>query len=213
MILPTAKDDTKYRHERVPVTEANLATPFSVGMNNYTGCLGPNCVLINQTYGIVDEAQDQDPLEYRFILLLDEDGGPSPDLVRTLRSSSVPMVSTLFRTWCTDRLMPWLHFVPIDTRYQGLHTTLSYFAGTHKRAYLNGRDTDMKARAKDARWIARQGARWAAEALGERDMDVYLFRLLLEWGRLVDDKRDEIGYSRGDKGEFLSSPWTKDQKW
>ncbi|KAI8724724.1 hypothetical protein NCS52_00042100 [Fusarium sp. LHS14.1] len=213
MILPTTKDNTKYQHERVPVTEANLATPFSVGMNNYTGCLGPNCALVNQTYGIVDEAQDQDPLEYRFILLLDEDGGPSPDLVRTLRSGSVPMVSTLFRTWCTDRLMPWLHFVPIDTRYQGLHTTLLYFVGTHKRAYLNGRDTDMKARAKDARWIALQGARWAAQALGERDMDVYLFRLLLEWGRLVDDKRDEIGYSKDDKGEFLNSPWTKDQTW
>jgi hypothetical protein len=25
-------------------------------------------------------------------------------------------------------------------------------------------------------------------------MQIYMFRLLLEWGRLTDDRRDEIGY-------------------
>ncbi|EXM10212.1 hypothetical protein NOF04DRAFT_1404969 [Fusarium oxysporum II5] len=213
MVLPTAKDASVYRHEKVPITEANLVLPSSVGMNNYTGCIGPNCELLHQTYPIVNEAQDQEPLEYRYILLLDKDHGPSPDLLRVLRSKSVPFISTIFRTWYSDRLIPWLHFVPIDTRYQGLHTTLTYFTGTQKKAYLNGRDTDMKGLAKDGAWIAQQGAKWANQALGEKDKEVYLFRLLLEWGRLVDDKRDEIGTSKNDKGELKSSPWTKNQKW
>ncbi|KAG4294890.1 hypothetical protein FPRO06_01475 [Fusarium proliferatum] len=213
MVLPTAKDPSVYRHERVPITEANLVLPSSVGMNNYTGCMGPNCELLHQTYPIVNEAQDQEPLEYRYILLLDKDYGPSPDLLRVLRSKSVPFISTIFRTWYSDRLIPWLHFVPIDTRYQGLHTTLTYFTGTQKKAYLNGRDTDMKGLAKDGAWIAQQGAKWANQALGEKDKEVYLFRLLLEWARLVDDKRDEIGTSKNDKGELVSSPWTKNQKW
>ncbi|KAF4985790.1 hypothetical protein FDECE_16313, partial [Fusarium decemcellulare] len=205
MILPSRGDRSKYQHENVPIAEANVVAPISVGMNNYTGCQGPNCYLAQQAFGLVDEAEDQDALEYRYILLLDQDNGPSPDLMRTLRSNSVPLISTIFQTWFSDRLIPWLHFVPIDTRYQGLHTTLSYFTGTRKRAYLNGRDTDMRGRTKDGRWIAQQGARWAREALGEKDMEVYLFRLLLEWGRLVDDKRDEIGLSRDGKGEFQSS--------
>ncbi|KNB11398.1 hypothetical protein FOXG_11303 [Fusarium oxysporum f. sp. lycopersici 4287] len=213
IVLPTAKDASVYRHEKVPITEANLVLPSSVGMNNYTGCIGPNCELLHQTYPIVNEAQDQEPLEYRYILLLDTDHGPSPDLLRVLRSKSVPFISTIFRTWYSDRLIPWLHFVPIDTRYQGLHTTLTYFTGTQKKAYLNGRDTDMKGLAKDGAWIAQQGAKWANQALGEKDKEVYLFRLLLEWGRLVDDKRDEIGTSKNDKGELKSSPWTKNQKW
>lgn len=213
MILPSANDPNAYRHEKVPIAEANLVVPTSVGMKDYTGCQGPNCELLRQTYPVVDESKDQEPLEYRYILLLDQDNGPSPDLLRVLRSNSVPLISTLFRTWYSDRLIPWLHFVPIDTRYQGLHTTLTYFTGTHKKANINGRDTDMKGQTKDGAWIAQQGSKWAKEALGEKDMEVYLFRLMLEWARLVDDKRDEIGTTRDDKGEFQSSPWTKGQKW
>lgn len=26
-------------------------------------------------------------------------------------------------------------------------------------------------------------------------MEIYLFRLLLEWGRLTDDQRDELGFT------------------
>ncbi|KAL4727440.1 hypothetical protein ACLX1H_006352 [Fusarium chlamydosporum] len=213
MILPWAKDTSIYRHEMVPIEEANLVVPTSVGMNDYSGCKGHNCELLRQTYPIVDESKDQEPLEYRYILLLDQDNGPSPNLLRVLRSKSVPLISTLFRTWYSDRLIPWLHFVPIDTRYQGLHATLTYFTGTHKKAYINGRDTDVKGQANDATWIAQQGAKWANEALGEKDGEVYLFRLMLEWARLVDDRRDEIGTIQNSNGEFESSPWTKDQKW
>ncbi|KAF4997081.1 hypothetical protein FGRMN_4112 [Fusarium graminum] len=213
MILPTADDPPKYHHEKVPIAEANLVMPMSVGMNDYTGCLGRNCEPLRQTYPIVDEARDQEPLEFRYILLLDQDNGPSPDLLRVLRSQSVPFISTIFRTWYSDRLAPWLHFVPIDTRYQGLHSTLTYFTGTQKKAHLNGRDTDMEAQTKDGAWIAQQGAKWAKAVLNKKDREVYLFRLLLEWGRLIDDNRDEIGTSKNDKGELQSSPWTKDQKW
>jgi hypothetical protein len=28
----------------------------------------------------------------------------------------------------------------------------------------------------------------------EADAEVYLFRLLLEWGRVVDDRREELGF-------------------
>ncbi|KAM0559506.1 hypothetical protein ACHAPJ_004536 [Fusarium lateritium] len=213
IVLPSDSEDSTFRHEKVPITEANLVMPMSVGMNDYTGCLGPNCEPLRQTYPVVEEAQDQESFEFRYILLLDTDNGPSPDLLRAIRSNSVPLISTLFRTWYSDRLIPWLHFVPIDTRYQGLHTTLTYFTGTQKKAHLNGRDTDMKGQTKDAAWIAQQGAKWAKQVLGEKDREVYLFRLLLEWGRLIDDKRDEIGTTKDDKGKLQSSAWTKDQKW
>ncbi|EYB21315.1 hypothetical protein FG05_01412 [Fusarium graminearum] len=175
MILPSAKDPSVYQHEKVPIAEANLVAPTSIGMNDYTGCKGPNCEILRQAYPIVEESKDQEPLEYRYILLLDQDNGPSPDLLRVLRSKSVPLISTLFRTWYSDRLIPWLHFVPIDTRYQGLHTTLTYFTGTHNKAHINGRDTDMKAQTKDAAWIAQQGAKWAKEALGEKDREATIY--------------------------------------
>jgi len=33
--------------------------------------------------------------------------------------------------------------------------------------------------------------------LRKEDMEVYMFRLLLEWGRLTDDKRTEVGFRLG----------------
>lgn len=44
-----------------------------------------------------------------------------------------------------------------------------------------------------AEQIAIDGQDWAAKAVRKEDMQVYMFRLLLEWGRLVDDDREELG--------------------
>lgn len=52
----------------------------------------------------------------------------------------------------------------------------------------------MEGRQDQAEWIADQGRKWASRALRKEDMEIYFFRLLLEWGRLVDDRRDEIGF-------------------
>ena len=46
----------------------------------------------------------------------------------------------------------------------------------------------------EAERIARDGRDWAANVLRKEDMEVYMFRLLLEWGRVVDDRRNEIGF-------------------
>lgn len=208
MLLTAGNGSRKFHYEKVPAVEANAFMSLSLEMDNYTGCLGPNCALARQAYGLHDEVQE--PLEYRYVLLLDNDAGPSPSVLRTVRSHSVPFVSTIFRQWYTDRLIPWLHFVPIDIRYQGLHTTLSYFTGTPKNSTLNGRPVELEPQGRDGRWIAQEGAKWAKKALGEKDMEVYLFRLLLEWGRLLDDKREEIGFSKDSSGEFQSFPWTKE---
>jgi len=100
----------------------------------------------------------------------------------------------VFREWYSERLMPWVHFVPVDVRYQGLWGTLAYFTGLKGKGEVNGRDPQMEARVADAVWIAEQGRTWAGRALRREDMEVYLFRVLLEYGRLVDDARDEIGF-------------------
>jgi len=63
---------------------------------------------------------------------------------------------------------------------------LSYFVGTvdEKRAQWQG----------DGELIGKQGADMASKVLRRDDMEVYMFRLLLEWGRIVDDRRGERGF-------------------
>lgn len=213
MILLASGSEEKvarYQYEEVSALEVSQVLPFSVGVGNYSSCLGANCELLKEAYGARDEPQE--PLAYRYVLALDDDDGPSPQALRTLRSQSVPFVSTIFRTWYTERLTPWLHFVPIDPRYHALHTIFAYFTGTEDRGKINGHDTKMSGRPQDAEWIGQQGRKWAERALGEKDVEVYLFRLLLEWGRLVDDQRDSLGFWQDDQGQLHDDDWTRDQK-
>jgi len=42
--------------------------------------------------------------------------------------------------------------------------------------------------------IARESARWAEKVLRKDDMLLYTWRLLLEYARVMDDKREKLGY-------------------
>lgn len=185
----------RWRYESARVSELTSALPVNVAIDSYPNCkepLSPACSRALREFGTKPE--DPLTLKNRFVLLTDSDDGPPTGFLPALRSTSVPFVATVFREWYSERLMPWVHFVPIDIRYQGLLGTFSYFIGLKGKGDINGRDPKMEARVADAEWIADQGRTWAGRALRREDMEVYLFRVLLEYARLLDDKRDEIGF-------------------
>jgi hypothetical protein len=188
--------DAKFSYEEVGIREVNQRLPIDISYAYSENCADANCQLALQHFGLHPRAE---AIANRYIMLLDSANGPSPDILPILRSNSVPMISTIFREWFTERLMPWTHFVPIDIRYHGLHSTLAYFVGLKGRGKINGRDQQMEPRLEDARWIAEQGRKWAEKAIRREDMEIYLFRLLLEWGRVIDDDRDGIGFTLKDK--------------
>ncbi|KAL2180192.1 glycosyltransferase family 90 protein [Thermothelomyces heterothallicus CBS 202.75] len=212
ILLPT-KD--RFMFEQVPTADINELFPMDVAFSSYTACKDSgddetdnknkqkisdnkeSCKAISAEFHInTDEPPADDPLRHKYVMVIDTDDGPAPEFLRTLRSNSVPFYSSIFREWYSERLMPWIHFVPIDVRYHALHGTMAYFFGLVKRdgRTLNGREVLMYPRQDDAQWIAEQGKRWAEKAIRREDMEVYLFRLLLEWGRVIDDNRDEIGF-------------------
>lgn len=205
-----AKDDFGY--ERVMAKDAIEVSSFKPQLQQDAPCIDPTCAIAKEAFIVAPQSSPTEPFEHRYILLTDEENGPPQGMVGALKSASVPFLSTTFRTWYTERLIPWLHFVPIDTRYQALHTTIAYFTGTEGRPALNGRETKMKGQLNDAQWIAGQGRKWAEKALGQKDLEVYMFRLLLEWGRLIDDERDKIGFWQDSEGELQSSGWTPMQQ-
>lgn len=47
---------------------------------------------------------------------------------------------------------------------------------------------------KRARRIAKRSTEWHDKVLRNVDFEAWFFRLLLEYGRVVDDKREEIGF-------------------
>ena len=118
--------------------------------------------------------------------LVDLDGNSFSGRYRAfLQSSSVPIKTTMFREWHTARLVPWLHFVPMDGSLVDLYGILDYFLGPSARA--RGRDDT-------ARKIAEAGQRWTRWVLRREDMLLYVHRLLLEFARICDEQRERLGY-------------------
>lgn len=94
-----------------------------------------------------------------------------------------------------------MHYVPIDIRFHSLHSTLAYFMGLTGKGLINGREVQMQTRIEDAKWISEQGKQWSSQALRREDAEIYMFRLLLEWGRVIDEKRDDLGFEMGPGGK------------
>ncbi|KAI1638924.1 hypothetical protein F4809DRAFT_196708 [Biscogniauxia mediterranea] len=186
-----AGSDSRFRYEDTKVRDANGPLPFQFSFTSIDECEDANCQLIQHEFGLQPPAQ---ALDNRYVMLLDSADGPPVGLVTTLLSNSVPVLSTIFQEWYTERIMAWVHFIPIDLRFHALHSTMAYFTGLKDRGKLNGREQLTEGRREDAKWISEQGRKWARKALRREDMEVYMFRLLLEWARVVDDERDKLGF-------------------
>ncbi|KAF1969746.1 hypothetical protein BU23DRAFT_539098 [Bimuria novae-zelandiae CBS 107.79] len=111
-------------------------------------------------------------------LAFDMDGnGISGRFYQLLASQSVPLKQTLLREWHDDRLIPWVHYIPVSQSMEELPELVSYLI-------LSGMG---QSRAKE---IADQGRKWFSEAFREVDMSIYLYRPLLELARLQDPPRE-----------------------
>ncbi|KAI1358587.1 hypothetical protein F5Y08DRAFT_321544 [Xylaria arbuscula] len=154
----------------------------------FSRCEGRDCATEHATFYGSTSAEPPQALDFQETWkhrhLIDLDGaGFSGRFLPFLQSGSLPYRAALFRTWWEERVHPWKHYVPLDLRLKDFWPAVEYFGG--------GRPDG----AADAKEIAVAGQEWAKRALRKEDMQVYMFRLLLEWGRLVDDERENIGFS------------------
>ncbi|RSM13608.1 hypothetical protein CDV31_005778 [Fusarium ambrosium] len=114
---------------------------------------------------------------FRSRLVFDTDGnGISGRYYKLLASNSVPLKQTIFREWHDERLMPWVHYIPVSQSLEELPELVSYLTSTETGQRI-------------AKAIAEQGRDWFSRSLRQVDMTVYTYRLLLELVRLQDPKR------------------------
>ncbi|KAL8369562.1 hypothetical protein RB595_000070 [Gaeumannomyces hyphopodioides] len=115
-----------------------------------------------------------------------------------LRSTSLPVKATVFREWHDSRLVAWRHFVPMDARMGDWHAIMEYFVG-YADSQAGGSSSSSSGRrafAHDAQAekMAAAGREWAARVLRREDMLVYVLRLLLEYARVSDERRERMGF-------------------
>ncbi|GKT90270.1 glycosyltransferase family 90 protein [Colletotrichum tofieldiae] len=110
-------------------------------------------------------------------LVFDLDGnGISGRYYKLLASKSTPLKQTLLREWHDDRLVPWVHYVPVSLGMGELPELVTYLTTTESGQ-------------RRAREIAEQGKDWYSNAFREVDLAIYTYRLLLELARLQDPNR------------------------
>jgi hypothetical protein len=93
-----------------------------------------------------------------------------------LQSKSAVLKQTILREWHDERLVPWVHYIPVSLSMDELPEIMRYMTS----------DEDGRRRAEE---IARAGREWHGKALRKKDFTIYLYRLMLELARIMDPNR------------------------
>jgi len=192
-----------FRHLRPSVLRSQIATSvgfvFRIERCGGRDCSDQHAEFQPQTFNPIDFQQ-----HWRYRYLFDLDGaGFSGRFLPFLRSNSLVLKASLMREWWEGRVFAWQHFVPLDVRLSEVWSIAAYFAGWKVGNARKGsgvhdnRPWLMEPHDEDGEAIALQGQEWANQVLRKEDMEIYMFRLLLEFGRLTDDARDSVAYTDG----------------
>lgn len=188
-IIPPNTTDFEGRvlHNRLSYQFVSAANTTNMGdvniVDGIVRCFGRDCVDQGAMLEpMVPPIEFQEHWGYKYLLDLDG-AGFSGRFIPFLRSGCLPVKAGLFREWWDGRVEAWKHFVPVDVRGHGAKGTMQYF--------LDG------GHGKEGRRIAEEGKEWAEKVLRKEDMEIYMFRLLLEWGRVVDEGREGMGFDGG----------------
>ncbi|KAF7377999.1 SPX domain-containing protein [Mycena sanguinolenta] len=115
----------------------------------------------------------------RYKDVLDVDGnGWSSRFKRLMNSGLLIFKATTYPEWFTERLAPWVHYVPIQNSYSDLLDALVFF----------------RAHDKAAERIAAAGREWSRRFWRKEDMVAYMYRLFLEYARVMSLDRDAMSF-------------------
>ncbi|KAJ5220028.1 hypothetical protein N7468_009232 [Penicillium chermesinum] len=146
--------------------EAEIREYFNTYFVDIQDC-DDDCPAEEAYFQVVDHDDQNEAWKYKY--LLDMDGHAySGRFYALLRSKSVPLKVTFFREWHENVLFPWVHYVPLNKDAQEIPEIIRFFENDPAGQEI-------------AKRIGAEGQSWAAKAIRNDDMDVYMFRLMLEY--------------------------------
>lgn len=153
---------------------------LDVHFSSVTQCDEGDCAAQNEFFSIAPKTDQQASWKYKY--LLDMDGNAySGRFYAFLKSRSLVFKMAVFREWHEEWIKPWVHYIPLSLTGDEILESVRYI------------DADSEGQELGAR-MAETSSMWAKSALRQDDLEAWFFRLLLEYGRLVDDNRASIGY-------------------
>ena len=138
-----------------------------------------HCSYLDPYLELRDSIHMRDQYDYKY--LPDIDGNSYSGRFRAfMRSTSLVLKATIYTEWHDDRLLPWVHFVPFDNTFIDIYAILEYYL-------RQGHDDE-------AYRIAEEGREWSEKVMRREDMKLYVWRLLLEYARVMDPARERLAF-------------------
>jgi Glycosyl transferase family 90 len=151
---------------------------FDIKFTGFIQCDEEDCKEQEDYFHKAERDNNEDANQYK--ILYNVDGNSfSGRYYRFLKSNCLVFQQELFKEWHDDRLVPWLHFVPIGLSMDELPETTRYLLD------------DPKGKAIAAA-IANASRDWSRRVLREVDATAAFYRVFLEYARLLNDDRDVI---------------------
>ncbi|ORY69777.1 uncharacterized protein BCR38DRAFT_333552 [Pseudomassariella vexata] len=182
-ILVNSGTESNQHWEPKVVARGEYKDIMDVYFSGVGQCDPGDCDAQAEFFTIKGHAEQQDAWNFKY--LLDIDGNAfSGRFYAFLQSRSLVYKFAVFREWHLEWLKPWAHYIPLSLQGDDWLEAVRFFG-------------DGSLGKKEAERLANQQRDWANSVLRHEDMEVWFFRLLLEYGRVIDDNRESIGFSVG----------------
>ncbi|EAU90335.2 CAP1 [Coprinopsis cinerea okayama7 len=200
---PDKNDDTEWiGHESPPLSKSDWSPAMCdiAFVGSPLNCEGRMCDKVGDMYEFRKVQGGKEQGRYKFVMDVDGNGWSSR-FKRLITSNSLIFKSTVYPEWFTDRIQPWVHYVPIQLDLSDLLDTLYFFRGDPSQ---HNHHLDLAAKMADA------GRQWSKRYWRKEDMVAYMFRLFLEYARVMGDefgRREDYVYREADevkRGEMRS---------
>ena len=155
-----------------PYFDASL---YNVTFTSVNQCEDETCKSEAAYFGKNPRADTDAPFHSKLVFDIDGNGS-SGRYLKLLASRSAVLKQTLLREWHDERLVPWLHFIPVSLGLEELPELVEWLMRTG-------------AGQQAARKMADRGRDWVQTALRKEDREVYLYRTMLELARAQDPSR------------------------
>ncbi|EDQ99870.1 uncharacterized protein LACBIDRAFT_295861 [Laccaria bicolor S238N-H82] len=185
-VIPPDRSRTEKIGEMREVRRARLnpAVMDVAFAGNPIACSKSVCPVLEELFEWRDYQREKEAGRYKYIIDVDGNGW-SGRFKRLMTTNALVFKSTIYPEWYTDRVAPWVHYIPIQLDLSDLHDALLFFRGD---ANGDGAHEDM------ARKIAVSGREWSKTFWRKEDLTAYFFRLMLEYARLMSPDRKAMSY-------------------
>jgi hypothetical protein len=130
-------------------------------------CDDGDCKAQQEFFTLKEPVGQQEAWKYKY--LLDIDGNAfSGRFYAFLKSRSLVFKFAVFREWHFEWLKPWVHYIPLSLQGEEWLEAVRFFG-------------DGMLGKREAQRLAMQGRDWANKVLRNEDLEVWFFRLLLEY--------------------------------